>query len=321
MADKVKSIEEYQKEFAPRALKNVKDFSQILVERLEAIKHAEPEDFSEIVKAKIEKDGVSYSALKRFRETPMSYIEYLTSPRTPKTPAMILGDVVDVLATQAKKFEEKFFIMPEEVSRRSNEGKGLYNAYLDLADGKNMIDNEMFEKAISMAESLLKNSDSKFYLTNTTKFQEWVSFTHRETGIKCRGILDGRSDKEPKDFPFFLMDLKTARSADPNEYSRDAFNLWYNGQFALYTMAYKYNEWLFPEFIHIVVESSAPYNVNVFRVDPETIKEAQEELHNTLLAFKYCYDNNLWHKSFNFLRDDVLKYDTLKKPFYYKPKF
>jgi hypothetical protein len=318
---KVKSIEEFQIEFAPRAKKAVKDFNQILFDRLEAIKDAEPEDYSEIVKAKLEKDGVSYSALKRFRETPMSYIDYLTSPRTPDTEATLLGKVVDILVTEPAKFEEKFFIMPEEVSRRSNEGKGLYLAYLDLAGNKSMIDNVMFDKAVQMAEALLKNSDSKFYLTNTTHFQEWVTFTHRETGIKCRGILDGRSEKEPKDFPFFLMDLKTTRSADPEKYSRDAFNLWYNGQFALYTMAFKYNNWLFPEFIHVCVESSAPYNVNVFRVDPDTIKEAQEELHNTLMAFKYCLDNNFWHKSYNFLRDDVLKYDTLKKPFYYKPKF
>ena len=319
MAEKVKSIEEYKSDFAPRAKEVLSNFQEVLLNRLEEIKNAKPEDHSELVKAKIERDGVSYSALKRFRESPLSYIEYLTTSFQ-QTPAMMLGDIVDILVTQPKQFEKKFFIMPEEVSRRSNEGKGLFAAYEELAEGKTVVSNEMFETAVKMAESLLKNSDSKYYLERTTKFQKWVKFKHRETGLKVRGIVDGESEEEPKDFNHFVIDLKTARSADPDNYSRDAFKLWYNGQFGAYGMAYRY-KWQFPEFIHVVVESSPPYNVNVFRVDPETMKEAQEEVHNTLMAFKYCYDNNLWHKSFNFLRDDVLRYDALKKPGYYRPKF
>lgn len=316
---KVKSPEEFAEYFKKDVKKKCSKFKTQLIGKLEELKVSEPEDFSELVRAKVENDGVSYSALKRFRESPLSYVNYLIEPFE-KTPAMLLGDLVDVLVTQPDKFFESFFIIPEEINRRSNEGKGLYLAYLKEADGRVIIENEMFEKAVKMVEALLKNKDTLFYLDRAVKKQEWINFVHPETGLKCRGIIDLESEEEPATYSHFIADLKTAASADEDEFGRQAYKLWYNGQFGFYTLGYKVKKFQFPEFYHIVVESSAPYNTNVFRVDPEEIKEAQKEVHNTLMAFKFCLDNNLWHKSYGWLRREV-HYTSLKKPGYYKPKF
>lgn len=320
MAEKVKSIDEFRDILRPGAMKKAAEHKKGLIEMIDKRRDPEIVDYHDIVAAKLEKDGVSYSALKRFRQSPMSYIDYLTTPFV-QTPAMVLGDVLDVIVTTPEKFEELFFIVPEDFAKRSNEAKALYSLYMDMADGKTLIDNDTFQTALNMTESVYRNEDSRFYLDRMAQSQVWVNFKHRETGLKVRGILDWVSEEEPTDHMQFIVDFKTTVSAAPEDWPRQVAKYWYNGQIGLYTMAYKYNKWQFPDFIHVCIESSEPYNVNCFRSDPGMVKEAQEEVHNTLMAFKYCFDNNLWHKSYDFLRDGVLHYDSLKMPGYYKSKF
>lgn len=319
MEDKIQ-ISDKDKRLFEEIQKRVKKSKKEIDERISKIPEARHEDYSAIVREKIENGGgLSYSSLKRFIESPISYIHYLTAPQKEKTPSLILGSVVDILLTDVANFHEKIFMIPEAVNRRTNEGRQIWEMYQTLAEGKMVIDPEIYQKAVEISEAAWKNDDVRFYLERVARFQVPLRFIHRKTKLPIRGFIDFESEEEPKDHEYFIGDLKTGVSAHENDYPRDYVKWWYNGQVGTYTMGYKY-KWKFPAFIHVVVETSEPYNSNVFRIDSEEITEAQAEVQNAIVSFKYCFDNNLWHKSYDFVRDEALRYASLKRPGYYKPK-
>lgn len=316
---KVPSIEEFMVMYEKKVKKTIKEHGEIIDSVLTDIKSATAKDFSEVVKNKVEKDGVSYSSLKRFRESPLNYIEYLTTPFT-QTPAMLKGSVLDCVLTTPDKFDETYFIIPEEVNKRSNEGKAIYQLYVDLAKNRTVITKELFQECVDMAKALNVNSDTRYYIDRMKNPQKWFNFVHKESGLKVRGVLDWESEEDNPEFQYFVADLKTTAVGDREGFLRQAVKFWYNGQVGVTTMAYK-SKWKFPDFIHIVVENSPPYNCNVFRSSSKYIEDAQREVHNTLMAFRYCLDNNLWNKSYDFVRHEALRYEAMELPGYYKPKF
>jgi hypothetical protein len=318
----VKSVEEFKKLHLKDVKKKIKEQRKKIDIKIEIVKESRhPDTFKSIVQEKLDKDGLSYSSLKSFRESPISFIEYLTREKKPKTPSLILGSVADEIVTNQKGFHKKIFVMPEKVSAKSNEGKAIKELYEELNQGLLVVDEETFEKGYEIAESVWKNDDSRFYLERTKRFQVPLRFKHRETGYFLRGFIDMESEEEPRDHEYFIADLKTVQvnKGHQLDWPRQVINFWYNGQTGVYTMGYKY-KWKFPSFVHIVVETSPPYNVNVFRATQDMITGAQEEIQNLLLSFKYCHENNLWHKSYDFVRDEALSYFSMDVPAYYKPR-
>lgn len=315
------SIDEEMKARKAEILEKVKIFREKFNERIEDISKAVPEDYSSLVHEKIEAGkGVSYSSLKRFRDSPLSYIEYLMTPFQ-RTPAMLLGSVVDDLVTNKEKFWENWFIIPEKPNLRTNAGKAEMELYREIAGNAEVIEEELFNEAVIISEALYKNEKVRYYLEKVEKTQEWISFTHKETGLKVRGIIDFESYKDQDEYKHFIADLKTARSAKDEDFIRDGAKLWYNGQVGIYTLAKKAVSFEFPDFYHIVVETKSPYNTNVLKSDRKYIDVCQMEVHNTLMAFKYCLDNNLWHQSYEFVRNQAMMHGNMVLPAYYRSPY
>ena len=136
----VASIEEEMELQRKLVAEKVKYFKDDFSGKINDIQNAEPEDFSSIVQDKLDKGGgVSYSSLKRFRESPLSYIHHLKTPFV-RTPAMLLGSVVDDLITNKDKFWKNWFIIPEKPNLRSNAGKATMALYREIAGKAEVID-------------------------------------------------------------------------------------------------------------------------------------------------------------------------------------
>lgn len=322
---KVPSIEEFMKVHRKAVKDRVEEYQKSLDLKLDKIKDQKMPDYSQLVQDKLDKDGLSYSGLKKFRESPITYIQYLQDQlagEVKTTPAMFEGNVLDCMVTEPEEFNKRYFLVPEKIPNRSNEQKAINQLYMEFADKQAVLEPELFDKCIGMASAIWANEDAKIYLERMAKTQVKISYVHKPTGYKLRGILDGQSVREPEKFDPFILDLKKNKSADAGQFFRDAANLWYNGQVGNYTLWASMTGW-WPDFIHVVVEPVKPYNVNVFRSAPGSkyMRQAQLEFHNTLLAFQHCHRNNWWHKSFDFIRDEQLNYEAMETPGYYKPKF
>ena len=95
----------------------------------------------------------------------------------------------------------------------------------------------------------------------------------------------------------FLVDLKTAQSAEPREFERAAYSHGYHIQAALYlavwnTLAGADN----PKtgFRFIVVEKAAPYAVNVFEASPEFLEKGRRDFATSLATYAKCVRENRW---------------------------
>lgn len=259
---------------------------------------------------------VSYSSLKHFRSSPAHYVEYLLSEKK-DTEATMLGKVVHMMILQPERVDEDVFIMPE-LNLRTNADKATKARLLEENKGKLLITKDTYLLAIEITKSVYRDKDAMYYINRLIRTEFRLEWTDPETKLKSVGYVDGASD--PDDTDFFILDLKTTNDAEKDSFIRSAANFEYHLQCGGYMLGYKRRYFAFPDFIWIVVETSAPYGVNVFRADPKYIQEAQEEYQNTLLAFKYCMDNNEFHKTYDFHRFN-LAYNRMELPKYVKKVF
>lgn len=270
-----------------------------------------------LVKALLKVRPLSYSAMKEFAQSPQHFIEYISKKRKDPSDAMIQGTIFDVMLLTPDDFEKTFHIMPK-IDKRTKIGKAEYAHQLEICEGKTVITQEMFDTALAMLKSIVVNKDAMYYIDkfkfNQTKM-EWVDHA---TKLKCIGYTDGESDIEDKDY--FICDIKTARDGSENGFIRAAHDFGYHLQTGAYTSAAKQRFFKFPDFIHVVIENTSPYAVNVFRSSSEYIEQSQNEWHETLKAFKFCLENNFWHMGYEFHRLGV-SYNQINLPGYFKAKF
>ena len=288
------------------------------IEKINYMEGWKGRDYSELVTDWMSRRKLSYSRIKHFRVSPLEFVHRLETPFE-QTPAMLKGSVVDAILTEKKNFNKLFFIAPEPISRRSNEGKAKYWMYQQIAGDAEVIDEDLFNECLHIANSVRQNPAARYYIDRKHMGQQWVEWKHPETGYQFIGKTDWTSD--PKEPDFFIADLKCMSKADTESFQRDIFKMDYHIQESSYRKAFFYRGIFNVRFVWIVVESSEPYNVNVISPDKNMMAFADEELHNSLLAFKYCHENNLWHRSFDWLRDELVNYGTAYKPGWVKPKF
>lgn len=264
------------------------------------------------------KRPVSYSSLKAFRKSPKHYVQYLTQPRT-TTPAMLLGTVVECLTLEPESFEKRFMVA-KKIDQRTKEGKAEYAQMIEKATELNLtlIPEDIYETAKTCKESLYDHPVSRTIIDNRKRMQVQLKWKHKKTGVPVIGYVDFESSAWESDF---IIDLKTAQSADPDEFVRQAGNLEYHIQCGAYMDGYPRTQFKYPNMAFLVVETSEPFNVSVFFCDPEYIKRSTDEFHGTMNAFKYCLDNNLFNMGYEFRMFGTREYFNMKLPGYLTQKF
>jgi hypothetical protein len=269
-----------------------------------------------INEAFVESRPLSYSSLKHFRKSPRHYIQYLTEPFV-QSDEMRLGSLVDCLILEPERFEERFYLYVRP-SLRSNAGKEEMEGLITQANGRMMIEQDTLDVAKICVARLLEVPESKIFFENKRKVQHTLKWTDRETGLP----LVGKPDFDCViDDTLFVCDLKTTRSADPEDFNRDIVKLDYILQCGMYLEGYHKRFYKFPEFVFICVETSPPYNVSVNYADPKFKSMAQQELRGTLKAFKMCMDKQLFELGYEFRLMGLNSYFSIHLPGYYRPKF
>ena len=259
---------------------------------------------------------LSYSSLKHFRKSPQHYLEYIAG-EFKQTPAMIEGSILDILLLEPHRADDQFAVSPK-FDRRTNKGKEAFSEFMEANKGKLIVDEETLERIFKAVEAVHKDEDAMYYLNRVKKVQVPLMWKDPETGLMNRGFVDGESEPETQDE--FILDLKKTADAATNPFIRQAYNLDYHLQVGGYTLGYKRQKFRFPDFIHLAVETTPPFGVNIFRADSKYIEQAQEEYQHTLRAFKYCIDHGLFHQSYAFHRFSV-RYNRMELPGYARPVF
>lgn len=310
----------------------------------EEYNHRIPADFI----PDLEKRPLSYSSLKKFAISPLHFLQYLTAPYA-GSDAMILGDLVDVLLLTPDEYEKRFVIIPDnapekvqdrslnakymqegskefdqqkynDVMKRVNWWKKFEDSMVEKKDElgviiqkrKIIISKEILEKARRMVEAVQNYPPAAELIATTEECQMTINFRDPKTDLKLVAKLDGRVNKMK------FWDLKSTRSIEPDKYARQAFDLRYDLQAAVYSrgMQVLFKTPAFQiEFYQIIVESCEPFAVDVRKADQDFIRVGAGELDRLLQEIIYCRDNDLWRTMFDFKRFGN-KIGTLSLPAY-----
>ena len=204
---------------------------------------------------------LSYSALKAFEKSPNHYLEYVKKEYEP-SPAMQLGSLVHLLTLEPENLEKRYAVAPD-VNKRTKVGKEEYAQFVQQAGTREVVDAAQLAEAQAIAEVVKSHPIASQALASCKVFEK-----------ELRGDLYG--------YPFlayadaisgnFVYDLKTTKDASPKEFTRAAANLGYHLQAAIYT------ELTGLPFRWIAVETSSPFNVQIYEQDAESFERSRQRL-------------------------------------------
>lgn len=243
--------------------------------------------------------GVSKSDLDLISRSPAHYQFAKRNPSEP-TPAMLLGTAVHKLVLEPEDFEKEFIIAPE-CDRRTKEGKALYAEFMEKSAGKSIITVQQYNDIFKIASAVKNHPLAGKLLTGGIAEQ---SYFWEEDGVKCKCRPDYlRTDIKA------MIDLKTARNASPESFTKAAFDYRYHVQAAWYLRGMKALGYDIENFIFITVETEAPYAVCVYAADELMIKLGNITAEENFKTICNCIKTDHWYSY-----DEVPEIHSLSLP-------
>jgi hypothetical protein len=270
----------------------------------------------------VRKRPLSKSSLKAFREAPKNYIEYLRTPYEEKD-EFVVGKAAEAMALDLALGSNTFgngFEVYEKFARRSNADKERWKIMLDEAKEakKVLIDSDNYHLSMKMAENAMANEECRYYLERAQNVQRKLSWTDKKTGLPVIGFIDFDVNIEDH---IIIVDMKTDYNGEPDHWFRHAADLEYDLQVGVYLTGYHKIDYQFPDFMFLVMEKRPPQNAYMVHCPGNYCNDAKREFLQTLVAFRYCMDEDKFHMGYDFWLFDTLPYFTMRKPRYKRSKF
>jgi hypothetical protein len=272
-----------------------------------------------IDRAFVDKRPLSYSKLKEFRKSPKHYVHAFEVPFI-QTDPMLIGSAADCILIDGEEAFGQQYTIYEGFAKRSNDAKAEWQAMVNKArtEKKTLISKELAATAWECVKAVRAYPDAQPYLNNMRRRHPKLLWTDRETGLPCIGYPDWDC---MIDNQLFIVDLKCPTSADPEDFTKDAWKWEYFIQVGSYLEGYKNMYFQFPNFVFICVETAELHNVSINYVEGKYMEFSRDEYLGTVRAFKYCLDNNLWDMGYEFRLMATMSYFALLKPGYGKRLF
>lgn len=254
---------------------------------------------------KLDARPLSYSSLKAFQKSPQHFVEYRLTKKEP-TPALMFGNLLDILILTPAEYDKKYSVMPADLEKpganiinaknpspASLEKIKRYNDWTGANQGKIWITDDDYQLASFLAKKTFDNEKAKDLLSRVGSTQQKMSWTHKATGLPMVAFKDMNGDS-------FIGDLKSAADGSPEGFMSAAYKFGYHLQAGTYRDGERTLSGRYPDYFFLVVETSAPYNVTVYKATADFIKLGEQQFEETMQAFKFCMENNLWYQGYEF---------------------
>ena len=246
---------------------------------------------------------VSYGKLKRFSANPR---KFRIGPQQKTTASMSAGNLLDCLMFTPGEFDSRFGIL-EYDDLRTKAAKEQRDSI--LTDGKIPVKKQEVTTAYSQLNAVL---------TTDVRPEPWRAIWTDRDGVTLNGEAQGgisravrslrlnvvgKPDFAPaKDGPYgdCLVDLKLTAACGLDAWSRQVVNFAYHWQAAMYLDLY--NAETGEErtrFLHLVVESEAPYDCGLVELSPDAIATGQVEYLQAMEDYAYCIRESSWPSAYS----------------------
>ena len=219
----------------------------------------------------MKRDYLSYTALKQFAKSPNHYLESVSGERT-QSDAMLVGSALHCAVLEPDHYATRYTTAPN-VNRRTKAGREQWEQHEAdaIARGMSILTSEQAHQIERMSEAIKAHKLASELLAG---LETEVQLGGELYGVQFRGIADAMNVDR-------VIDIKTTRDASPDGFKREASNLDYHLQAAIYRRLADVDD-----FSWVVVENCEPFNVAVYRPSFESIHAAEMYLQDLCGKFK-----------------------------------
>ncbi len=238
-------------------------------------------------------DAMNKSGVGPITKSPAHYQEFLANP--PSSEAMSLGSLTDTLVFEEGALFDRFQIRPDTYEAddgttkpwRANANKCKETLAKLQASGKLVVSEGDYKAAVKLKEAVYAHRAAAEIL-GQGKPQVSILWVDRDTGVPCKARLDW---VEPH---VSIDDLKTTRTAGPDEFPRECAKYLYHVQGAVYTDGWETLTGERLPFIIIAVEKGDKPKVAVYKMDKISLEAGRGVYKRALYAYKACKASGVW---------------------------
>jgi len=187
-------------------------------------------------------------------------------------------------------------LTPKEVDAIENSSDAkrgkAWEAFRDANAGRNILTASQYASALAIRGAVRSDPSVAPYLEGPGDFERSVQWTDAETGLGCKLRLDRLAHKTR--YGRVLVDLKTTRDADPRVFARQAANLGYAQQLAMYRDGLAAIGEPVDKVVIVLVETSAPYDSAVLVVENDTLQAGRSDYLKLLRRVAECREAGEW---------------------------
>lgn len=232
---------------------------------------------------------ISKSALDVFAESPFHYLASLDKELEPRDlPQFRIGGAYHVGVLEPDLFHAKVIKMPEFGPMQSGTNRRLRDEWIKHeAAGKIYLYPSEWAQVIAMRDVLLKSRLAKKLFRPGGRSEVTAIWTDPETGLRCKA----RGDHVNPDFGMFL-DLKSALTASPEGFRRNAAACRYMVQDSFYSRAFEENDIQITDFVFLVQEKDYPYAYAAYQYNDSARLRGEELYMRELRYLRACIDRD-----------------------------
>ncbi len=230
-------------------------------------------------------------------QSPAHYLHNRENPTEP-TPAQKLGTAIHLAALEPHTFKANTLVEPVfegrtkkgEITTNPNatEVKDKRDKWYMENHGKHIVSQEQFDCVQGILNSLSKHKQAS-KLVAAGAAEESYFWKDPETGIFCKARPDFLREGH------IMVDIKSTRDASYHSFQKDIAEHGYHVQAAMYldgvsnVLGHH-----FDKFVIIAVEKEAPYAVQCFDLDANTIQEGRQQYYGALKILKECMKTGIY---------------------------
>ena len=199
-----------------------------------------------------------------------------------ETAAMARGTATHTAVFEPARFASEYVVYRE--SKTVGEGaRKRWAAFKEANAHLTIIDTGEHDTALKVAEAVRNHPAAKPYITEGDS-EVSIFWNEGETRCKLRADRLGSA----------IVDLKTTRDPSPQAFTRQSFNLSYHVKAAWYQRGVGEALGVKKDVIIIAAETSAPYDVVVYRVPEYALTAAWIDCETALALYRKCRATGRW---------------------------
>ena len=221
-------------------------------------------------------DFITNSQMGLIKKSPATYDFFRNNPNLrPETKALNFGRAFHMCMLEPDKFDERVVKEPEGINKRTKVGKEEYQKFLEENKDNTVLSGDEYKSLIGMRNRLFSSHECMEYLSGGKSEQVGV-WKDEDTDILCKCKADYWIDGKK-----ILVDIKTTQDSSFYGFKGSAYKYGYDRQSAFYGDGFGAEE-----FIFIVIEKTAPYNIGFYRTSSEFIEEGRQKYKELLTIYK-----------------------------------